>query len=577
MFRLVSAEFRKIFYKPSLFIVTALLIFILAFSSTIYSPLKRDTIPVDISQNSVQKVWAAFDSGSTEDIDSKKAYDNWITSSQSAITYYQSEENTVLVTLMNKLDDLKTKQTTYVSNAQSGSGNTANAKQQYKDSVNSLLNYYESNVKKSSLKYVVAPLTVHNSITNLLGEILTELDKTYNQNEDLNIAASIEGKNCYPKLKEYFGKLVGYYPDKSVVDGLSKYIEETKYQVSPDSRLYKIYQEAQSFVSATPASKNENPKEIKKLLEILSKYKLLCLQVHTIVIDSIDDSALSKFNEMQINSFYGLEKVKTYQIKEELTKTLYLYNNEAYEFEYANVLNMTQTTNGEINAFDYSYYALRLCSFIIIIYLCVLGAGSIASEQANGTLKLLAIRPYKRSKILTSKILSIIFMGGLLILISSAVTLIIGGINYGLSSLPVLMIFNAQKAIVVDVVTEYIIYLLTIMAQIIVFTIISVAISTIFKSSVGSVAISVMIFFASMILNTLSSPILVIVPLCHLDLFKYMGASFLGSSGYSLIDTIFSPVVGTSFNFVLSLVMLVVTTLIIAIITYVVFNKRDIK
>ena len=63
VFRLASAEFNKIFYRPSIFILTALLIITLILTNMLYSPT-QNTTKLSYSGNSVNAVYQEFNSTS---------------------------------------------------------------------------------------------------------------------------------------------------------------------------------------------------------------------------------------------------------------------------------------------------------------------------------------------------------------------------------------------------------------------------------------------------------------------------------------------------------------------------------
>ena len=57
------------------------------------------------------------------------------------------------------------------------------------------------------------------------------------------------------------------------------------------------------------------------------------------------------------------------------------------------------------------YFTLEIASFLIIAFTVVIGAGMIAKEYSDGTIKLLAIRPFNRNKIVKMLLLSVAVSG----------------------------------------------------------------------------------------------------------------------------------------------------------------------
>lgn len=72
-----------------------------------------------------------------------------------------------------------------------------------------------------------------------------------------------------------------------------------------------------------------------------------------------------------------------------------------------------------------------LCISLISLFALIVGAGSVAGEYTDGTMKLLIPRPYKRWKILLAKLLATIGYAVLLLLIGYVVALLCGGILFG--------------------------------------------------------------------------------------------------------------------------------------------------
>ncbi|MBO7508209.1 MAG: ABC transporter permease [Clostridia bacterium] len=236
-------------------------------------------------------------------------------------------------------------------------------------------------------------------------------------------------------------------------------------------------------------------------------------------------------------------------------------------------------SNIAVNGFDYSYYALKLCAFFITVYIVVLAAGTIAGEQSAGTLKLLAIRPYTRNKLLSAKILATFAIGAILLFVSSIASLVIGGVTYGFNFTNVLAVFNSTMAFSISPALLYFVALLSIFVEVMFYALLSVFISTVFKSNIGAVSISTLIFFISLVLNTLAvnAPLLGLLPFVNVNFFKYFGSAFLPNSGNKLISQILTPTVFAGSTFWSSFIIYMVTIIVITIVTHLIFKKRDIK
>ena len=257
---------------------------------------------------------------------------------------------------------------------------------------------------------------------------------------------------------------------------------------------------------------------------------------------------------------------------------MYLFKTNTFDFDYATPFSMDQPSNYNVNAFDFSYFALKLCMFIIVIYVITVAASTITGEQSNGTLKMLAIRPYNRSKLIGGKLLSTLFIGMLLIAVSAIATLAVGGISYGFGGNSVLVIFNASKAVAMSPVLLYFIYLLTLVVEMAFFVLLALAISMLFKSQIASVAISILVYFGTIVLNMLlgTASWLKILPFTNINLYKYLGSSFL-SHDTNFLRAMFTSPVAVGSRFWLCFIYTKVVMIALTVTVFDVFKRRDIR
>jgi ABC-2 type transport system permease protein len=208
-----------------------------------------------------------------------------------------------------------------------------------------------------------------------------------------------------------------------------------------------------------------------------------------------------------------------------------------------------------------------------------LGAGMIAKEQSEGTIKLLAIRPYKRWKIILAKTFATLFFGLVFVLISAIVAFITGIIAYGISFPTMLVVFNANAVFTLPIWVVFLIYLASLLIKIWIYALLAIAISTIFNSYIASVCVAVGIYLANIVVTFVSKGAtwLKYNIFSHIDLFKYFGGSFSTSfnSAQNLTSLFTSPVFqGT--NFIVSIMVVVSMTIVLNIAIISVFNKKDI-
>ena len=284
-------------------------------------------------------------------------------------------------------------------------------------------------------------------------------------------------------------------------------------------------------------------------------------------------------NEIQNKYQFQDSNFKTkYSINERKLICKYYLETNKYAFEYANPLSLTISSSFETNVYDFMYFALELCSFIIIIYVIYLGATMITGEYASGTMKLLAIRPYSRRKILFSKLLATCLIGLIFLIITFIVTFISCGILFSLNSLPMLLMFNAQTITSTSPIVVMIILFICKSIEIIFYAIFALSISTLFKSNSGSVIISILIYFVSIILTmfTTSLGIIKFIPFVNTNLFGYFGSHMITSSN-NVVANMFSKVLANDMNIYISFVIILLFSALLYLLTNYVFKKRDIK
>ena len=490
MFRIIGAEIKKTFLKPGIFILTGILIVVLFACSILYSPTTRDSSIVDmkneykiassINSPTIQTLYNYFNT-SVSGENTKAKYDDALEKWEDQINFYDElyygsgavSINTVLLSnLNNDLAIIQTNWSTFYEAAHLQNGNIETSKENLYNSLNNL----ESDIYtivSTSIKYdtLLISTETFDKITELLKTCKSLTNPITNTSPARNICDTLESNNFYNKLKNFISEFKEFKPSEEILLNLKSYITEAKSIIGTNPTYNSqnlieentgsgILLELATFVQNN-ASKTD-AETIYKFDKIITKYKLITtVELARIVDYSILKDVLSVYSPNEIANFKNntIKVINYYEICEDLARQEYLLQTKTYEFEYANPLSINQSSNENINAFDFSYFALRLCSFIIIVYCVVLAAGSIAGEQQAGTLKLLAIRPYSRSKLFLGKLLATFIIGIILLSLSAVATLIAGVISYSFSSLPILMVFNGTSAFSVSVFVEYLIML----------------------------------------------------------------------------------------------------------------------
>lgn len=599
MFKIIKAEIKKTFAKQGIYILTGILIIVLFACALLYSPSKKDD-PIDVLKVNIEKrcssdatkvtvndIYNFFKSDNTyvsaqklsEDIDNLENYVNFYYN----LFYTESAVDDSIVTfdtLVNKYENIKQAFSDYSRDCNTNQVNVNTSRQNLYNTLKTFIDDLNKVSSTSQNSTIIISESDFKNLGNILNESATIVNPATSHVLNRDVVTQLTSLDFYNKIHSYITKMKEFKPAEEILLANREKIDLARKKIGNfpttteegSGLILEIYNYAQEN-----GSKNENSYK-NNFVTLIAECKDVTEQLKSIVELSIKKDVLKSYNPNAIRSLKTFENDNYYEICEILAKNDYLFQNNSYSFMYANVLNITQSSNTYINAYDFSFFALKLCAFIIIIYCVVLAAGSIAGEQQAGTLKLLAIRPYSRGKLFLGKMLSTICIGMLLLVLSALATFIAGAISYSIISLPVLAVFNANTVVVMNVFVEFLIMLLTMFFELIFFVIIAYGISTIFKSNVGAVAISIMIYFVSLILNTLSTTYswLRFLPFTNMNLFKYFGGAFI-SSGVNFLSSVLTPsiVIGATFWF--SFLLSAVFAVGVLIIAMLVFKIRDIK
>ena len=207
---------------------------------------------------------------------------------------------------------------------------------------------------------------------------------------------------------------------------------------------------------------------------------------------------------------------------------------------------------------------------LFIIVIIVMIAGTIVSEEFNkGTVKLLLIKPYSRTKILLSKYLTTLIMIFFTILASVLMELVVGGIIFGLDSLSVPVLeynFNTNQLETINILAYLGLQILTQLPMLILLATLAFALSTIFTNSALAITISLLGYMSPNIINALviqyKVEFMKYFVTMNWDLKQYMFGALPNMEGMTM-----------PFSIIISLIYL----FIMLIPTFIIFKKKNIK
>ena len=210
---------------------------------------------------------------------------------------------------------------------------------------------------------------------------------------------------------------------------------------------------------------------------------------------------------------------------------------------------------------------------LIAIFAMIVAGGAISSEVSTGTIKFWALTPNKRWKILTAKILSIIFYLVVITLIMSILSIICANIFFDTEGYEYIFVKNGNVEKIGN--TLFIIeYYFAKLIPVIIFAIFALMLSVITRNTSLSLGLSIATYMgnsiAMIIINSyIKKDWIKIIPFNNLNIVDKIFPNFK-----SMLSTGLENTTTTSLGF--SLIVLLVCMILMLVTMYDSFNKRDI-
>ena len=593
MSRLLRGELNKILMRPILYIITGVIVLALFFSVALLGMDNRGSFEYAIDGASKEEAMTSFiGSQSMNKTIAEKKVEDAYTKLEYYSTLNSTAETTItaqLKVLLSESDSPRGCQTIlrdYSASIQelerleqtTASSALLTNRKEMLDTLTQAKNILVNSAQAGTPAVLMSQASYDNFI-NLINDAIYYITA---EGSDLNLLAT------HLIIKDKITKATGY----ADITGIS-YFDKLYTIVSNDitnivlsqevkDNLIKQYETTTAFMTNTYdniLSLNGDEKAtVTQLKEEMLKYFYAADQYNALVEDTIYLEPVKNFSDSKAHIYMSYEKVHLYQINERIAKNNFLISNGLTSNQFSSVFSPTMSSGDKVSAFDLVYFGLEICSFIVLIFCVVLAGGMIAGEQSNGTLKVLATRPFSRNKILTSKILASMIFGTIFIIFSALVLFIIGYALYGLDTTPILAIFNASTVFTISPILLILIYLALIIVKMLFYVLFATMISVVFRSNVGAVAISIFVYFLSALFAVLftSSSWYAFLPFAGIDFFKFFGGAFASSSQNPLSIAFSSPMFFNT-NLWISIVIVTATMLIFTILSYYVFKKREIK
>ena len=359
-----------------------------------------------------------------------------------------------------------------------------------------------------------------NEIINNLILKLNQDDWKYFANEELDLA----NKNLQ-ELEEQKVKT----NDKQLLKNLEVQIENAK--IDKEVAEYRINEEI----------KYGND----YLNKALTRYKNLSQDLIQLEIENKDKENVEFLTKQQYNESLEQKEINKYILENKID------------------VNKNDSLKGILENF-YNQFGIFILAVIIMV------SATIVSDEFNkGTIKLLLVKPYSRTKILLAKFLTTVIMTVFIIAITILMQVLIGGILFGFDSLSLPVIeynFNTNSIQSINVFVYLGIQTLAQLPMIILLSTLAFAISTIFSNSALAIIISLLGYMANSVINQLAI-------MYNLGFMKYFVTMNWDLSQYLFGGLPYME----GMTFIGSILINIVYFLILIIPTIVIFKKRNIK
>lgn len=225
----------------------------------------------------------------------------------------------------------------------------------------------------------------------------------------------------------------------------------------------------------------------------------------------------------------------------------YRLANDAAPFEYASM--QQQVLDG------------HMMLSLVTLFTVIVGAGIVASEFSQGTIKMLLTRPVKRWKILTSKYITTMLFALLFAVITLASTALAGLIFFGIGD-GTFLVWNGSQVVEGSYWIEALKLFALSFASTWMIGTFAFMLGTVFRSSSLAIGVSIFLMFVG---------VQVVFLLQRFEIVKYY---LFTHTDLTQFYTGFMPV--TDITMAMSLLVLAVYFLIFMVISYWTFSKRDV-
>ncbi len=579
MFKVISAEIKKMLSKPGVYVLSVLLALILVLGVFIYKPTIAQSSYISLNGSTVlEKYTNYYSNNNGVESGIKIQVKDDVDATVNMIEAYKYHSTSYKSAIQSQMADVEAKFDNYrdygvLTNASQTSIN--NARNALISSINALNTTILTGINLNpQMSYPI--VTTKSNYQTYTAAYDSSLDLLSISSNNISAQCSEFEAECLPKLKTAINEFA--YPTLSneFIKSYTSTESTSKFSVIK-SRLTQLENEIEQFKNSAGTNADFNLSNADKFEKLVNVYVSTCATYTNLVKYELICIAFECTTTTQQLQLLYLDKYSPYNCQSSLIRYDYLFNNNKTEFDYANPLTIGTTANAEINGYDYAYFSMRLFSFVLIAYAIMSACSSIAGEVKEGSMRYFAIRPVGRTKMLFGKYFAIMLMSFILSVFSSVIAIIVGNVVYGINSLSILTIFNGTTAIVLHPAVMFVIYVASMLLEIAIYTSIALLFSCLFKSDLFAVTILLMLYLVNFMLPLFVGGVnswLTFYPFSHISLYALFGSSIYAQQG-NIFSNLLGAKVFTGTNAILTVCVILILLILPKLFATFAFKKKE--
>lgn len=583
MFKIISAEIKKIVSKPGIYILSVLLALILVLGVFIYKPTVIKSSQFELDGVSFIGKYTYF----TENGDipnNLTSIEKRLNNSIKSIENYSLIVNNETISHKENISILLDKCNELYNAYQDCSSD--NSYQEYIDGIrqNLVSSYINLNVaienafllSQEGSYVILSTKSNYKNYKQAYKNVLSWANVNVSK-ENLTLHFIEFEKKFKEPLYESINNFKYTSLSKSFVNDFTSNSENTKFTLlnnrldNINAKIAEKYLLAQSDTdydtkNASDMDKlaNEYANTVDTFVNLI-KYELIVDAFNTV------DSSKEEVKMMYLSDY------SNYNSKSLLQRYKYLFENNKSENDFAKPLTIGVTSNYNVNAYDYSYFILKIFSFVIIMYAIMASCHSIAGEIKEGSMRYLAIRPVSRTTLFFGKWLSVIIMSTILMIFSLIISLCVGGAVYGFDSNPILAIFNGNAAFTTQPIGMLAIFMLSMFLELVVYSLIAMFFSTVFKSDLMSMTVLLVIYLLNILMPVFvegTNTWLAYYPFSHISLYSLFGSAVYGVS-QNFFNLLFGAKIYAGTHIALTLSIIALISIVVGFFAVRIFKNKE--